>query len=138
MSAAPSQDELRSLESCVQAALETSGDDGLEVLGYGEISTVLRLEGSGNGYACKRLPPFETKDAFAAYRETFEAYLRELDARGVRVVPSTLRVVERADGRLSVFCVQPVLPSSALLPRCRGDAQCWRRTRRARHCGTRG
>jgi len=111
----PDEQRLEELEREVERALETASPGGLDVLGYGEISTVLRCEHEGRPFACKRLPPFPDREHVEAYARLFERYIAELEAQGVGVVPSELRVLPR-DGELVVYCVQPVYPAGALLP----------------------
>lgn len=106
---------IAALEERVDRALR-SGDSGeLTVLGYGEISSVLALEDRGVAYACKRLPPFRDRVTLEAYRVVFEDYVAALAGSGVRVAPTSIVAVERADGRQGVYCVQRVLPPEALL-----------------------
>ena len=53
----PTDGELAALEAAVERAL--AGEPGtVTVLGYGEISSVLRLDAAAGSFACKRLPPF--------------------------------------------------------------------------------
>lgn len=106
----PDLDRLAQLEASVATALSTGAPDTLDVLGYGEISTVLRFE----GFAVKRLPPFATQASVDAYRAAFERYLQELRARGVNVLDSEVVNVPRADG-MGLYCIQPLLPKEALL-----------------------
>jgi hypothetical protein len=109
----PAPERLAALEADVDRAL-VSGDLGsLEVLGYGEISCVLALDGC----ACKRLPPFPDEERLERYRAVFERYLGELARRGVAIVPSRLVSHRRPDGRIAVYCVQPMLDPAALGPR---------------------
>ncbi len=108
---------LEALEVEVTRAIRTGDDSGLQIVGWGEISTVLRLETAAGVVVAKRLPLFEGHRELARYRENFERYLRELSARSVRVVPSGLQHVERADGKLAVYCLQPLLPADSLGPR---------------------
>ena len=60
------------LEQRVDDALVTDDRSGIDVLGYGEISTVLGATVDGRSYACKRLPPGSgsnpTGPAFAGMR----------------------------------------------------------------------
>jgi hypothetical protein len=109
----PAPERLAALEVDVDRAL-VSGDLGpLEVLGYGEISCVLALD----GFACKRLPPFPDEARVERYRAVLERYLGELARRGVAVVPSRLVSHRRPDGRIAVYCVQPRLDPAGLGPR---------------------
>lgn len=105
---------LAGIESSVAHALATGNVDALDVLAYGEISTVLRLESPEGTFAIKRLPPFSSADAVERYRVVFRQYLDALAASGVRVVDSEVLAAERANG-MGLYCVQPLLPRAALL-----------------------
>lgn len=105
--------ELGHLEQQVQWVLD--GDDAaLAVLGYGEVSLVLGWPLDQPRWACKRLPPFPSRAAADAYTATLEDYLRELGARGVRVVHTDVQRVAMADGRIAVYCVQRALDPDEL------------------------
>ena len=107
---------LTQLEEEVVRALRTDDDSHLTVLGYGEISTVILYFTTDEEVACKRLPLFDNRDRFESYGRIFERYLDRLGEVGVEVVPSRLSAVEREDGRLAVYCVQPRLESRQLMP----------------------
>lgn len=118
--------DLLALDAAMSAAFATGDSSGLEVLGYGEISTVVVCESADRHWACKRLPPFMSAADADAYEALFEEYLEALEARGVRLVPSALQRLGRADGTEILYCVQPVFPAGRLatrvLERC-DDAQ---------------
>jgi len=94
------------LEQRVDDALITDDRSGIDVLGYGEISTVLGATVDGRSYACKRLPPFPD-GAIDRYRSACTAYLAALGERGIRTATSTIEVVETHDDSV-VYCVQPI------------------------------
>ncbi len=98
---------LDQLEASVRRALDTGDASGLDVVDYGEISTVLRIDTEDGTLACKRLPPIPV-DAIAAYRDVFQAYLDALAGCGIDVVASTLYPVVGDDGETTVYCVQPI------------------------------
>lgn len=107
--------ELTAVEAAVHHALTTGDESALDVLGYGEISCVVGWSHGQEAYACKRLPPFPSLAAFQAYRSCFEQYLLELQARGVRPLPSTLEVLDQGALGVVGWCVQPRLDAGALL-----------------------
>lgn len=109
-----SDDELRGLEDLVEAALSSGDERGLPVLGYGEISLVLSWPPEGGRFACKRLPPFRSRERLDAYRTTLDDYLEALGAAGVRVVETEMRAVELHDGSVAGYVVQPMLPAEQL------------------------
>lgn len=95
------------LEARVRTALRTGDDSGIDVLDYGEISTVLRVEAGGMTFVAKRLPPFPI-DAIEPYEAAFAAYIDEIGGRGITVIPSGLHTVFGDDGVPTLFCVQPL------------------------------
>ena len=109
-----SDDELRRLEDLVEAALSSGDERGLPVLGYGEISLVLSWPPGDGRFACKRLPPFRSRERLDAYRATLDEYLEALGAAGVRVVETEMRAVELHDGTVAGYVVQPMLPAEHL------------------------
>ena len=109
-----SNDELRRLEDLVEAALSSGDERGLPVLGYGEISLVLSWPPGDGRFACKRLPPFRSRERLDAYRATLDDYLEALGAAGVRVVETEMRAVELHDGTVAGYVVQPMLPAEHL------------------------
>jgi hypothetical protein len=83
------------------------------VLGYGEISTVLAIEGSSLAY--KRMPMFADEAEIAAYAAAFDAYRAKLQAAGLRVAPSTLvPLQQRSGGRCVVYLAERRLPAHAI------------------------
>jgi hypothetical protein len=109
-------EELRRLEDRVGRALSAGSDAGLCVLGHGEISLVVGWPSERPRFACKRLPVFEDRKRVLRYRDVFERYLAALEERGVSVLASELRWVERADGTIAAYIVQPALPAESLAP----------------------
>ncbi|HMA26603.1 MAG: DUF6206 family protein [Solirubrobacterales bacterium] len=111
-----SEAELRELDERVEAALSSGDESGLPMLGYGEISMVLGWPPEAPRYACKRLPPFRSRERFEAFRETLGDYLEALRAAGVRVVETEMRAIAQGDGTVAGYVVQPLLPSEELAP----------------------
>lgn len=109
--------DLRDLDAAMTEAFATGDASRLQVLGYGEISTVVVCESGGRRHACKRLPPFATTDAADRYAALFDEYLATLAARGVRLVPSSLQRLRQDDGTIVIYCVQPVFPADQLAVR---------------------
>ena len=109
-----SADDLRRLEKRVDRALSSGDEEGLPVLGYGEISLVLGWPPDAPRFACKRLPPFRSRVRFESYRRTLGDYLAALGEAGVHVVETEMRAVERDDGRVAGYIAQPILPAEQL------------------------
>ena len=114
----PAVEALAELESRVRSAQRRGDPSDLPVLGFGEISCVLRLDDRGRSWAAKRLPPFPDLEALADYRRHFGSYLRELAGRGVRALPSHLHSVAMpGDGEaLTAYCLQPLVDAHGLGP----------------------
>lgn len=110
------QEELQALERDVRYAVRSGSDAALRVLGYGEISLVVGYPKDQPRVACKRLPAFASPAHAARYQAVFERYLDVLQERGVTVAPSTLRTVPAADGSVTGYVVQPILPAEGLAP----------------------
>jgi hypothetical protein len=106
--------ELRKLDGLVERALDLGEESQLAVLGYGEMSLVLAWPADDPRFACKRLPVFRDRDQFERYRRTFDDYIEALRGAGVHPVDSSLRPVERDDGTVAGYAVQPVLPATIL------------------------
>lgn len=104
------------VEERVQRALCTGRLDDLEVLGYGEISCVLAVQSQRGAWAVKRLPLFESEEAFQAYREVFFDYLHALVNAGVVPVESSLQVVSNEEPGVQAYCIQPLLDACRLGP----------------------
>ncbi len=86
-------------------ALRSGSDDQLDIVGYGEISTVLRIDTSVDTVAGKRLPAM-TRSQFEAYRATVDRYLGMLAMRGIRTVQTDVYAV--GSDPVVPYCVQPL------------------------------
>lgn len=110
-------DDLLALEAAVDRALATGDASHLEVVGYGEITLVVRWTVGGRQVACKRLPGLAGDAAFSAYRSCVASYIARVAERGVVVPETAVEAVPRRDGSVTAYCVQPVLAASTLLPK---------------------
>lgn len=108
--------DLRELDGLVERALSAGEEQRLPVLGFGEISLVLGWPTDDPQFACKRMPVFGTRTRFESYRRTLEDYVEALRAAGVAAVETQMRGVERTDGTVAGYVVQPVLPAATLAP----------------------
>lgn len=111
-----SDGDVRRLEDLVEEALSSGREEVLPMLGFGEISLVLGWPPDHARFACKRLPPFRSRERFDAYRNSLRDYLSALAAAGVRVVATEMRGVECGDGTVAGYVVQPMLPADELAP----------------------
>jgi hypothetical protein len=111
----PATADLTALEERVEAAFAGRNAAHLTVLGYGEISTVLRLDLPGNSFAAKRLPPFPDQASFDAYAALFTEYITTLEAHGIEVVPSELLSLPASGSEVAAYCLQPLIDPGRLL-----------------------
>ena len=110
-------EQLALLETRVQHALATGDDSALDVLGYGEVTLVLRLDTGQGAFACKRLPVFPSRQRFERYRRLLEDYLRGLREAGVTVAETALWPSVLPSGAIVAYCVQEALPAGRLCSR---------------------
>jgi hypothetical protein len=115
-SAGLGDDELRALDALVDEALAARREEELPVLGYGEISLVLGWPAAEPRFACKRMPAFGSRPAFESYRRAIDDYVVALGAAGIEVAATEMRGVDRADGSVVGYVVQPILPPATLAP----------------------
>lgn len=97
---------LAELDDLVEMAIASGDASDLDIIGYGEISTVLRLTTETASLAVKRLPPFPP-GTFDRYSRVFHMYLERLKALGATPVDSWLESFDRAD-TTTVYCIQPM------------------------------
>lgn len=118
MSAAPAlgDDELGTLDAIVEEALAAGREEDLPALGYGEISLVLGWPAAEPRFACKRMPAFRSRPAFESYRRTIADYVAALEAAGVAVVATEMRGMDRPDGTVVGYVIQPILAAGTLAP----------------------
>lgn len=109
--------ELAHLEEQVQHALRTTDGRALDVLGYGEVTLVLRLRASAETFACKRLPVFPDRGRFERYEKGLDEYLRRLTDSGLNVAGTELWHTRLPSGRIIAYCVQRELPPHRLCSR---------------------
>jgi hypothetical protein len=108
---------LADLEARVEHALASADESAIEVLGYGEISSVLAWRDGTEVRAAKRLPLFDTEARVKAYEQAFDRYLAVLSNEGLVVVPTRFETTQAADGRIAAWCLQPMLDPDTLGPR---------------------
>jgi len=95
---------LQALETATTGSLDRGRADGLDIIDYGEISTVLAAEGIDGPVVCKRLPAM-TRAELAAYEKVLNDYLAVLTERGLVVAPSEVHAV--GTDPVTPYCVQP-------------------------------
>ncbi len=110
------EDELAAFEDLVESALERGDERGIDIIGYGEVTTVLALDSSVGRRAVKRMPPFASAAQAETYENLVRRYVEALRAGGLEPVETQLQRVERKGGRVVVYCVQPSLAPGELAP----------------------
>lgn len=96
-------------------AVESRSAEGLDVIGYGEVSVVVRLTTPQGDFVCKRMVPSPTRSDAERAAGAVHAYVERLGACGLDVVPTTTLIIERPAGHV-LYCVQPLLPPGTLGP----------------------
>ena len=104
---------LRALEDRVRHAIRSGDESSLNIIGYGEITTVILLETEAGRFAVKRLPVVRSRADAEHVADTIHAYVDRLTERGIHVVPNEARVLEH-DGEFVVYCCQEAMPEEAL------------------------
>ena len=100
---------LQRFEERLDPAHPTAGDEPVEIVGYGEVSTAFALAALP-GTICKRMAGFRDARAVAHYVEVIGRYLDILQGLGVTVADTQLVPV----GTSVVYLVQPRLPAEGL------------------------
>ncbi len=111
-----SGNEIEELEREVQRALRRRDYSALDVIGYGEVTTVLRLRARAGDLACKRLTPFPDRSSALRCAGVIRGYVEALSRCGVEVVETDVALVPGIDGREVLYCVQPFQSSESLGP----------------------
>ncbi|MFZ1864721.1 MAG: DUF6206 family protein [Polyangiales bacterium] len=107
--------EVEGFEERLEHAVRTGRTDGLEVIGYGEVTIAVKLATSHGDFACKRLVPFSTREAAERTAELIASYIAQLEACGIDVVETETPILERPEGHV-LYCVQPLLRPGTLGP----------------------
>jgi len=108
--------DLDALERSIQRALLSGDESALTVIGYGEITTVVKWRSEKGEFACKRLAPFPDRGAAQRCGEVIGRYIGELGRHGIDVLDTEVGFAAADRGRVVVYCVQPVLPAGTLGP----------------------
>lgn len=107
----PEVPDLDAVEARFQESFRAGRAVGLDVLGYGEITSVVAWPTAGGSrVACRRLPEFPTEQARTAYREAFDEYLGELHERGIPLLPMTFHEYDGHAGRPVAYLLQAAMP----------------------------
>ena len=109
-------EELTHLEKEVLSALRRGGSPNLDVLGFGQMSLLLRVEAQSGTYVCKRSPSFVARSRLNIYSDGIGQYTRALQDGGVSVVDTTVQAAYSKAGGLVAYSIQPLLPPETLGP----------------------
>ena len=105
------------IEDEVQQALRKgTTDTDLPILGYGEITVVLKLPVGNRTIAVKRLAAnFLSLEEVAEYSSGVRQYVEALEKTGVKSIHTTCRHVRQPDGKYAIYLAQEMIPSQLLL-----------------------
>lgn len=112
------KDDLERLENEVQRATVRGDIEGLQLIGYGEVTTVLRLDTADGSFACKRLPRFRDATLANAHSDVVNDYIERLAHLGVDTIATEVVSLEQSDGSVFLYCVQPIIDASTIGPNC--------------------
>lgn len=112
----PPIQHLEALEARIQQSLRSWDTGELDILGFGEITTVFRIPTADGALACKRFPVFREAADAEAHIALIRRYVEALTAKGLRVVESDFASVPLEKGRLVLYLIQPMLDGSRIGP----------------------
>ena len=115
MMALATPSDIEGFEQRLEEALRTGHAEGLEVIGYGEVTIGVKLSTPRGNFACKRLVPFATRDLAEDHAALIASYIEQLAACGIDVVETETPILERPEGHV-LYCVQPLLAPESLGP----------------------
>ena len=109
------------------------------MLGYGELTLVFGWPPERPEFAVKRLPPFRDVAQLHRYGDLLDRYTTALRDRGVRLVPTELRVTEATGaGPPRAYLVQPLVPREHHPQRAAAEGHAGDGRRAAGHPGRAG
>jgi hypothetical protein len=103
---------LQRFEERLNPAQPTAGDEPVEIVGYGEVSTAFAL-GRLPGTICKRMAGFRDAHAVERYIEVVRRYIDLLGRLGVAVADTQLVPLRARAGHV-VYLVQERMPAAGL------------------------
>jgi hypothetical protein len=107
--------DMERFEEQLEHAVRTGRTEGLDVIGYGEVTIAVKLSTGRGDFACKRLVPFSTRQAAERTAELIASYVTQLESCGIDVVETETPIVETPKGHV-LYCVQPLLRPGILGP----------------------
>jgi uncharacterized protein DUF6206 len=106
--------DLEAAHSAIESAIDAASVQGLNVVGFGEVSLAVAWPAIEPRHVVKRLPSFSSRSRFEAYAALLEENLSALAERGVPHVPTALRAIGAGPGTVHGYLIQPYLPSASL------------------------
>lgn len=113
---------VRSAHALIQAAIRAGRERELQVIGSGEITTVVAWPPGQPRWALKRLPQCQSAGALSRYSDVVESYVRALEKAGVRVLGTRVESVIEERAAITGYLVQPLLNADDLLAERLRDA----------------
>ena len=110
------QEDLDRLELAVQRATGTDDVSQIDLIGYGEMTTVLRLDTAEGSFACKRLPRFANINLAKNHEAKVREYIDRLADLDVETIPTAMRKVPQEDDSVFLYCVQPIIDPATIGP----------------------
>lgn len=105
---------LEAAETAIADAIERRDASDLTVLGFGEIAVAIGWPAASPTAVLKRTVVYRERAHCQQHMDAVADYVARLGKRGAAVIPTTVYVVERADGRFVGYAAQPVVPKSLL------------------------
>jgi hypothetical protein len=105
---------LQEFESGINPLDPENGRIPAKVLGYGEMSTVLTIDGGDPNLVYKRMPMFQRAEELQPYMDLYNSYLNRMQYAGVHVVPAAITAVQPSGERPVVYIIQERLDSGSL------------------------
>jgi len=109
--------DLEELERRFQQVFATGREDGLRVVGYGEITSVVAWPTPDGDAAVKRLPAFSSHNEATSYVSLVETYIDRLEQAGIQMMETVAQQLTLDDGSIAVYLVQPLADARKVAPR---------------------
>lgn len=108
-------DLLQRYEDALDPAQPESGEIQVQILGYGEMSTVLAFDEPGyEGYAFKRMALFHADAEVDAYEALYTAYNKALESHGIEVPDYGVNRIGSRDGEIVLYLSQHKLAPESI------------------------
>lgn len=105
---------LQAAEAAISTAIQRRDASDLTVLGFGEIAVAVGWPTASPAAVLKRAPVYANRAHCERHMASVGEYVERLVAAGAAVIPTSVHVVERSDGRYVGYAVQPVVPKALL------------------------